>query len=50
MTERLAKRQTYSQSRFAGDTDAPTEKKQEMEGLVDSLAKTCARYKMEISA
>ena len=36
--------------RFADDTDALAEKEQELEALVESLDKTCTRYKMEISA
>ena len=36
--------------RFADDTDALAEGKQELEALVESLDKTCTRYKMEISA
>ena len=35
---------------FANDTDALAEEKQELEALVESLNKTCTRYKMEISA
>ena len=31
-------------------TDSPAEEKQELETLVQSLDKTCTRYKMEISA
>ena len=36
--------------RFADDTDALAEDEQELKALVESLDKTCARYKMEISA
>ena len=36
--------------RFADDVDALTEEEQELEDLVESLDKTCTRYKMEISA
>ena len=35
---------------FADDIDALAEKEQEIEALVESLDKTCTRYKMEISA
>ena len=35
---------------FAEDTDAVAEEEQEIETLVESLNKTCTRYKMEISA
>ena len=35
---------------FADDIDAPAEKVQELEALVESLDKTCTRYKMEVSA
>ena len=35
---------------FADDRDALAEEKQELEALVESLDKTCTRYKMEISA
>ena len=31
---------------FANDTDALAEEKQELEALVESLDKTCTRYKM----
>ena len=34
---------------FADDIDALVEEKQELEALVESLGKTCTRYKMEIS-
>ena len=36
--------------RFADDVDALAELEQELEALVESLDKTCTRYKMEISA
>ena len=36
--------------RFADDIDALAEEQQELEALVESLDKTCTRYKMEISA
>ena len=36
--------------RFADDIDALSEEEQELEALVESLDKTCTRYKMEISA
>ena len=35
--------------RFTDDTDALAEEEQEPEALVESLDKTCTRYKMEIS-
>ena len=35
---------------FADDIDALAEEKQELEALVESLDKTCTRYKIEISA
>ena len=35
---------------IASDTDAQAEEEQELEALVESLDKTCTRYKMEISA
>ena len=35
---------------FAHDIDAVAEEEQEQETLVESLSKTCTRYKMEISA
>ena len=35
---------------FANGIDAPPEEKQELEALVESLDKTCTRYKIEISA
>ena len=36
--------------RFADDIDALAEEEQELEALVESLDKTCTRYKMEIRA
>ena len=36
--------------RFADDIDAQTEELQHLKALVESLDKTCTRYKMEISA
>ena len=36
--------------RFAVDIDAQAEEEQELEALVESLDKTCTRFKMEISA
>ena len=36
--------------RFADDIDALAEEEQELEALVESLYKTCTRYKMEIGA
>ena len=36
--------------RFADDIEALAEEEQEQEALVESLDKTCTRYKMEISA
>ena len=35
--------------RFADDIDALAEEEQELEAVVESLGKTCTRYKMEIS-
>ena len=35
---------------FANDIDALAEEEQELKALVESLDKTCTRYKMEISA
>ena len=35
--------------RFADDIDSQAEKEQELEALVESLDKTCTRYKMEIN-
>ena len=39
-----------SNLRFADDIDALAEEEQELEALVESVDKTCTRYKMEISA
>ena len=36
--------------RFNDDTDALAEEGQELDALVESLDKTCTRYKMKISA
>ena len=36
--------------RFADDIDALAEEEQELEALIESLDKTCTRYKMEISS
>ena len=36
--------------RFADDIDALAEEEEELEALIESLDKTCTRYKMEISA
>ena len=36
--------------RFTDDIDALTEEQLKLEALVESLDKTCTRYKMEISA
>ena len=36
--------------RFADDIDAVAEEEQELEALVESLDKTCTRYKMEVNA
>ena len=36
--------------RFADDIDALAEEEQKLEALVESLDKTCTRYKMKISA
>ena len=36
--------------RFADDLDALAEEEQGLEALVESLDKTCIRYKMQISA
>ena len=40
----------FTNLRFADDIDALAEKEQELEALVESLDKSCTRYKMEISA
>ena len=39
-----------SNLRFVDGIDALVEEEQELEALVESLDKTCKRYKMEISA
>ena len=39
-----------SNLRFADDIDALAEEEQALEAFVESLDKTCTRYKMEISA
>ena len=39
----------FTNLRFADDIDALAEEEQELEALVESLDKTCTRYKMEIS-
>ena len=36
--------------RFADDIDGLAEEEQELEALIESLNKTCTRYKVEISA
>ena len=36
--------------RFADDIDTLAKEEQELETLVESLVKTCTRYKMEVSA
>ena len=41
---------TVANLRFADDFYALSEEKQYLEALVESLDKTCTRYKMEISA
>ena len=41
---------TITNLRFADDIDAHAEEEQELEAPVESLDKTCTRYKMEISA
>ena len=43
-------RQKYFQSAVGDDTDALAEAEQELDALVESLDKTCTRYKMGISA
>ena len=37
-------------NQFADDIDVLAEEEQELEALIESLNKTCTRYKMEISA
>ena len=39
-----------SNLQFVDDIDALAEEEQELEALVESLDKTCLRFKMEISA
>ena len=39
---------TITDLRFADDIDALAEEEEELETLVESLDKTCTRYKMEI--
>ena len=41
---------TFTNLRFADDIDALAKDELELEALVESLDKTCTRYKMEISA
>ena len=41
---------TFTNLRFADDIDALAKEELELEALVESLDKTCTRYKMEISA
>ena len=41
---------TITNLRFTDVIDAHAEKEQELEALVESLDKTCTRYKMKISA
>ena len=41
---------TITNLHFADDIDAFAKEEQELEALVESLCKTCTRYKMEISA
>ena len=43
-------RRNITNLRFADDIDALAEEEQELEALVESLDKTCTRFKMEISA
>ena len=40
-------RRTITNLQFADDIDAPAEEEQEIEALVQSLIKTCTKYKME---
>ena len=44
------RRQNYHQSAFCRWNDALAEEEKEREALTESYDKTCARYKMEISA
>ena len=49
--ERLAQSsRNITNLRFADDIDALAEEQQELEALVESLNKTCIKYKVEISA
>ena len=41
---------TITNLRFADDINALAEEEQELEALVESLDKTCTRYKTEVSA
>ena len=41
---------TITNLRFADDIDALADETQELQALIESLDKTCTRYKMEISA
>ena len=43
-------RRNITNLELADDIDALAEEEQELEALVESLDKTCTRYKMEISA
>ena len=43
-------RRNFTNLRFTDDIDALAEEEQELEALVESLDKTCAGFKMEISA
>ena len=43
-------RRNITNLEIASDIDAQAEEEQELEALVESLDKTCTRYKMEISA
>ena len=43
-------RRNITNLELANDIDALAEEEQELEALVESLDKTCTRYKMEISA
>ena len=41
---------TFTNLRFADDTDALAEKEKELDALIESYDKTCTMYKIEISA
>ena len=41
---------TITNLRFADDIDTHADEEHELEALVESLDKTCTRYKMDISA